>query len=290
MPKRLKKNPYWKLAVTLTSVTCAAYLQAFVIKSFINPANLLSSGFTGLAILINKITELVGFGFPVSLGMLLLNLPVAFLCYKNISKKFTFFSLVQVIMASVFLQWLNFPVIFDDVLLNIVFGGFLYGMLTVIALKGNGSTGGTDFIALYVSNKMGKSIWGYVFVFNAMILIIFGLMFGWVNAGYSILFQFISTKTIDTFYHRYKRVTLQITTTKAQAVISAYTREYRHGISWINGVGGYSHQKISLLHTVVSSYEVNDIVELVRQVDPKIIINVLKTENFYGGFYQMPFD
>lgn len=58
--------------------------------------------------------------------------------------------------------------LFNDVLLNICFGGFLYGLSLVIALRGNASTGGMDFIALYVSNKVGKSIWQYVFGFNGI--------------------------------------------------------------------------------------------------------------------------
>ena len=45
-----------------------------------------------------------------------------------------------------------------------------------------------------------------------------------------------------------------------------------------------------LLHTVVSSYEVLDIVELMKTVDSHIIVNVIKTENFYGGFYQQPIE
>ena len=153
------------------------------------------------------------------------------ICYKSISPKFTFFSLLEVFLASFFLRVIHFSPIFDDVLLNIAFGGFAYGLLTVVALRGNASTGGTDFIALYVSNKKGKAIWEYVFLFNTVILIIFGFMFGWEHAGYSILFQFISTRTIDSFYHRYERVTLQVTTTHAQKVINAYVQQYRHGIS-----------------------------------------------------------
>ena len=43
---------------------------------------------------------------------------------------------------------------------------------------------------------------------------------------------------------------------------------------------------MNLLHTVVSSYEVSDIVHLMRQQDPHVIINMVKTENFFGGFYQ----
>lgn len=289
--KELRKNKKVRLLITTASVVLAAYMQAAVIQAFIQPSDLLSSGFTGVAILIEKITStFLGFSFSVSMGMILLNVPVAILCYKSISPKFTFFSLLQVFLASFFLKVLDFQPVFDDLMLNIVFGGFLYGLLTVVALKGNASTGGTDFIALYVSNKKGKSIWEYVFVFNTIILIIFGAMFGWEHAGYSILFQFISTKTIDSFYHRYERVTLQITTSHAEALMIAYTRKFKHGISCIDAIGGFSHKKMNLLHTVVSSYEVQDIVDLMREVDPKVIVNVVKTEDFFGGFYQAPID
>ena len=291
MIRNLRKNKRIKLLITFVCVIVAAFLQAYVIQVFIQPADLLSSGFTGVALLIEKITSTyLGFSFSTSLGMILLNVPVAMICYKSISPKFTFFSLLEVFLASFFLRVIHFSPIFDDVLINIGFGGFAYGLLTVVALRGNASTGGTDFIALYVSNKKGKAIWEYVFLFNTVILIIFGFMFGWEHAGYSILFQFISTRTIDSFYHRYERVTLQVTTTHAQKVINAYVQQYRHGISCVDAMGGYSQKPMNLLHTVVSSYEVQDIIDLMREVDPKVIVNVLKTENFFGGFYQAPID
>ena len=87
----------------------------------------------------------------------------------------------------------------------IIFGGVVSGLGAAIALKSGASTGGTDFIALWVSNHTGKTIWGVIFGFNCFILAIFGFMFGWDKAAYSIVFQFISTKTIDSFYHRYDR-------------------------------------------------------------------------------------
>lgn len=274
--------------ITILAVVGSALLQAFVIQAFIRPSNLLSSGFTGVAILIEKIVSLYGKTFSTSLGMLVLNIPVAILCSRSISMRFTFYSLIQVLLASFFLKVCQFQPFFDDIMLNVIFGGFLYGMAAVIALRGNASTGGTDFIALYVSNKTGRSIWEYVFAGNVVILCIFGTMFGWLYAGYSILFQFISTKTISAFHHRYDRVTLQITTANAEELIKAYIENYRHGISCIDAIGGYSHKKMYLLHTVVSSYEVSDIVILLREKDPHVIINMLKTENFFGTFYQAP--
>ena len=52
----------------------------------------------------------------------------------------------------------------------------------------------------------------------------------------------------------------------------------------------YSHKKMYLLHTVISSYEINDIVQLIQEVDENVIINVFKTEDFYGGFYRESLD
>lgn len=290
MFERYRKNIIVRRMITILAVVASALLQTYVIQAFIRPANLLSSGFTGVAILLERIASLYGYSFSTSLGMLVLNIPVAILCSKSISMRFTFYSMMQVFLASFFLKVFDFEPLFHDVLLDVVFGGFLYGIAIAIALRGNASTGGTDFIALYVSNKTGRSIWEYVFAGNVVILCIFGYMFGWLHAGYSILFQFVSTKAISAFHHRYERVTLQVTTTQAEPVIQAYVKQYRHGISCVDAVGGYSHKKMYLLHTVVSSYEVNDIVHLMQGVDPHVIVNMIKTENFYGGFYQAPIE
>lgn len=286
----MKKKIWFRYLITALAVIASSFLQTYAIKVFVEPANLLSSGFTGVAILINRITSLYGISFSTSLGMIALNVPVAILCFKSIGKKFVISSLCQVFLTSFLLKVCTFPPLFDDVILNVCFGGFVYGIATVIALKGNASTAGTDFIALYVSNKSGRSIWGYVFVFNTCILCIFGYMFGWIYAGYSIVFQFISTRTISSFYQRYKRVTLQITTKHPEQVVDLYIKNYRHGISVMNGYGGYSKAPMSLLHTVVSAYEVQDIVQLLHEGDDKAIINVIPTENFIGGFYQAPID
>ena len=279
-------NKYLK---TLICVFLSALLQSFCINVFITPAKLLSSGFTGLAILINKISSLFGFTLPVSLLVLMLNIPLGVLSFRSIGKKFVFFSILQVVLMSLFLNF-HYTLLFDDLLLNVCFGGFLYGIAISLALRGNASTAGTDFIALWVSNKLGKSIFEYVFAFNSVLLLIFGYMFGWKYAGYSILFQFISTKTIDSFYKRYKLVTLEITTYHPKEICKAYVKHYRHGLSELAGVGGYEHKNLSLIHTVISFYELEDAIRLIKRVDPKAIINVLSTERFVGHFYRQPLD
>lgn len=288
--KRLGRYVFVRRIVTLCAVIMSALLQAFVIRVFVNPANLLSGGFTGLAILIDRITQLFGVSFSTSLGMIALNVPVALLVWRSISRRFVIFSMLQVFLASAFLQFCPFEPLLDNTILCVLFGGVLNGIAISLALKSGASTAGTDFIALMVTNKTGRTIWQYVFVFNCIILCIFGTIFGWEHAAYSIIFQFLSTKTIDSFYRRYERVTLQVVTACPQEVLAAYNREFHHGSTCFDAYGGYSGTPVTYIVSVISSYESDDVIHLIRHIDPQAVINVCKSENFVGNFHRAPAD
>lgn len=276
--------------MSLGAVIVSSVMMAAITKTFIRPAEILSGGFMGIAILIDMVAELFGGHFSTSLGLLLLNLPVAVFCIKKISPRFVFFSSMQVILTSLFLQLVPAYPLMDEPILNVIFGGFLFGFSITIALKGNASSGGTDFIALYVSNKSGKEIWLQVFIFNALMLCFFGVIFGFEKAGYSILFQFVSMKTVSTFHTRYKRIMLQVFTKKKDEVIEKYCQTFHHGITALDGIGGYSHQPVSMLTAIVASYEVDDVIAALQEVDPNIIINATKSEKYIGRFYNAPLE
>lgn len=277
-----------KIILSFGAVLLSALVMAFTTKNLVRPAGTISGGFMGIAIMADMIAELLGGSLPTSIGLLCLNIPVALFCAKKISPRFVFFSLLQVGLTSFFLPLVPRVMLFDDKILNVIFGGFLFGSSIVIALKGNASSGGTDFIALYVANKSGKEIWNQVFVFNALMLCVFGCIFGFEAAGYSILFQFLSTKTVSTFHTRYKRVMLQIFTKRKDEVTDAYCKTFHHGITTLDGIGGYSNTPVSMLTAIVSSYEVDDVITTLQEVDPKIIINVTKSEKYVGRFYNAP--
>lgn len=288
--KYWKKDRRVRLGMTLAAVIISAFIQAYAIEVFVRSAGIISGGFTGAAMLIERLGKLWGVNLPMQVFMLVLNIPVALMCCKGISVRFTAFSLMQVFFSSIFLQVFHFAPIFTDELLNVIFGGVILGGGVVIALKGNASTGGTDFIALFVTNRTGQSIWTYVFMGNAVMYCFYGAIFGWKYAGYSIIFQFISTKMISAFHHRYELVTLQATTMHGPEVVEAYIGHFRHGMSCVEAMGGYSKKKMYLLNTVLSSYEVNDAVHVMQEADEHVIINVLKTQQFVGRFYRAPIE
>ena len=271
---------------TALAVVVSAFVMAAANNVFLDAADLLPGGFMGLAVLGQKAGSLLGWHLSTALLLTLINLPVALFSAKTISKRFVFFSLANVLLTSLFLKLIPVFPFFDEIILNVIFGGFLYGFGIVIALRGGASSGGTDFISLYVANKSGKEIWTQVFIFNCVILTIFGFLFGFDKAGYSILFQFLCTRTISTFHNRYKRITLQIFTKHPQAVIDEYIHTFEHGITALDGTGGYSGTPTCLCVAIISSYQLHEATDAILKADPDAIINVMKSENYVGKFVQ----
>ena len=288
--KRLNRNKVFRLILSLAMVCVSAFLQVYIINVFMDPCNLISGGFTGIALFMHKAFALFHVDFTTSAGILLLNIPAALLCAKAISKRFVLLSTIQFSLVSLLLTFCQFEPLFTDQVLNILFGGVLWGFSISLALKAGGSTGGTDFIAQYVSNKIHKGIWDYVFYFNCFMYVCYGFVFGWKEAGYSIIFQFLSTKTISSLYQRYEQITIEFTTAKPQLVIDSFMSCCRHGMSIIEAHGAYSNKKFYICKTVVSSYQAREVIDQVRKADPKVIVNTYKTANFYGSFYQQPIE
>lgn len=285
---KIKNNERLRFLIAILIIAVSSFIQAFIIQSMIQAQNLIAMGFTGLAILISMALELVKIKIPIWVFIVSFNIPVALLCAKHISKKFIFLSVLQILLTSVFLIIFDFKPVFSNINLVITIGAFIYGIGMVFALRVGGSTGGTDFIALYVSNKINKAIWEYVFVFNVIMLLIFGYLFGWDRAGYSVIFQYVTTKTISSFYQRYSRVTLQIFTNKYDEIMETYKHNVRHGMTKTMGVGAYTNKEIGILYTVISFYEMSDVVRLIKQIDKNAIINIYNTEYFHGNFYIKP--
>ena len=261
-------------------------LTAVGIVYFKNPNHFAFGGTSGLSILLADLFPKINVGgFMWIINLVLVVLGFVFLGVKCMG--WTIYSSFALSFFVSVCEWL-YPSgvsMSGDAMLDLVFAVFLPALGAAIVFDIGASTGGTDFIALWVSNHTGKTIWGVIFGFNCFILAIFGFMFGWDKAAYSIVFQFISTKTIDSFYRRYDRVTLQITTRKADEVMTAYVDHFQHGISCAEVIGGYSREKMYLLHAVVSTYESQDIIKLVCDIDPGAVINVFHTLNFVGGWW-----
>ena len=273
-------------------VICAAsVIMALNIKTFVRTGGLYPGGATGLTLLIQRIVELFfGFELPYTLINVLLNLVPIYIGFRFIGKKFTLYSCLCIMLTNILTDVLPSRAITYDTLLISVFGGIFNGFAISLCLMMNATTGGTDFIGIFLSERKGVDSFNVVLGFNAVLLVVAGWLFGWDKALYSIIFQYTSTQVLHTLFKQYRQHTLLVLTNHARRVYEVISRNSNHGATIIEAEGSYEHQERKIVYSVVSRAECKDIISGIKEVDPKAFVNVINTQQISGRFYQRPYE
>ena len=192
----------------LALVCAGATVMALNIKSFVRVGGLYPGGFNGLTLLLQAIfSRFLGVELPFTLINLLLNSVPIVISFLFIGKKFTLFSCVTIVLSSVLTDTLPGYPLTNDPLLISVFGGIINALGISLCLFAEATSGGTDFIAIFMAERYNRDVWNFIFAGNVVILMTAGLLFGWDKALYSIIFQFTSTQVLSTVYKRYQKRT-----------------------------------------------------------------------------------
>lgn len=270
-------------------ICVAAFLMALNIKSFVRTGGLYPGGATGMALLIQRVLEMfLHIEIPYTIINILLNAIPVYIGFRFIGKKFTMYSCLMIVLTGVLTDLIPGYVITYDTLLISIFGEIINGFVICLCLWMNATTGGTDFIAIYLSEKKEIDSWNVVLGLNVVILVAAGMLFGWDKALYSIIFQYTSTQVLHLHYKKYQQQTLFIVTNHAKEVYEAIARVTNHGATIIDGEGSYEHKERKVVYSVVSSAESKVVVRTVKEADPHAFVNIIKTEQIAGRFYQKP--
>ena len=267
----------------------ASFLMALNIKSFVRTGGLYPGGATGLALLIQRAADMfLHITIPYTIVNILLNAIPVYIGFRFIGKKFTMYSCLMIVLTSVLTDIIPGYAITYDTLLISIFGGLINGFVIGLCLHMNATTGGTDFIAIYLSEKKEIDSWNVVLGINVVILAAAGVLFGWDKALYSIIFQYTSTQVVHILYRKYQHETLFIVTNKATEVYEVISKMSNHGATIMEGEGSYEHQERKIVYSVVSSAQSKSIIREVKKADPHAFVNAIKTEQIAGRLYQKP--
>lgn len=267
-------------------ILIAAILMAVNIKTFVQAGGLLPGGATGLTLLIQRSAKLfLDWDIPYSPINILLNAIPAFIGFKFIGKKFTIYSCLMIFLVGLFADLIPAYTITDDVLLVSIFGGLINGAAISICLSVEATSGGTDFIAIYLSEKKHVDSWNYVLGINAVILSVAGLLFGWDKALYSIIFQYASTQTIHLLFQHYQKETLFVVTQQPELVSEIIHAKSHHGATIIKAEGSYEHKETFIVYSVIGKDQYISIVSIIKQQVPDAFINTIDTESLTGRFF-----
>ena len=283
---RLKEFVVRVLTIALSSLIVAVNL-----KSFVAAGDLFPGGFTGISRLIQRCAlEFAGVELPFGPINLALNAVPAFISFKLVGKRFTLYSCLTIVMTSIFTDLIPAFAITEDKLLICIFGGIINGFALSLCLGVRVTSGGTDFIAIFFSEKYGIETWNYIFAGNCIILLIAGYLFGWEEALYSIIFQYTSTQVLHFLYKRYQKQTLLIITSKPDEIYQEIRENTNHDATLFKGIGCYKKQECNMLYSVVGRDEIKSVIKKTKEIDKNAFINTMNTQQLTGRFYQRPND
>ena len=286
------KNTWRDVLVRVLVIGVSSFIIALNLKSFVQAGDLFPGGFTGITRLIQRVClEYFDLELPFSPINLTLNAVPAAVSFILVGKRFTLYSCLSIALTSVFTDLVPSIAITEDTLLICIFGGLINGFAISLCLFVRATSGGTDFIAIALSERKNIDAWNYILCGNVVMLIIAGMLFGWDKALYSILFQYASTQMIRTMDPDARRSTLLIVAEKEHVEeICALIRQTHHSATLLDGVGMYNGAPCTMIYSVVEDSMVRSLSHQVRQIDPRAFVNVLRTEKVVGKFYRRPRD
>lgn len=265
-------------------LAAGVFSAAIGLEAFMLPNGLFDGGVTGISLLAARLIHL-----PLSVFLVVLNLPFVWLGYRQLGKSFALRALGAILALAVVIETVHFPVVTQDKMLIAVFGGFFLGAGIGMAMRGGGVLDGTEILAVYLSRKASLSVGDFVLVLNILIFIVVALVLDVPTALYSILTYLAASKTIEFVVNGIEEYTgVTIISEHSDIIRRTLTERLGRGVTVYAGHRGYGSRgerpnPIDIVFTVVTRLEVSQVTTEVNQIDPKAFIIMHSVNDAKGG-------
>ncbi|WP_202710028.1 YitT family protein [Sporosalibacterium faouarense] len=268
-------------------ILLGSMIIAIGINLFIVPNKLLAAGFSGISIILQYLT-----GISSGIYLLLLNIPVFFMAMKKIDREFAIVSLIGMLSLSLFLvitRPLSGVIEIKDTLVAAVYGGLFNGIGAGIIFRSRGSTGGTDIISIIFKKQFEISVSSVFFLINGIIILINATIDSYVLAVYTLISIYIATFIMNKILVGLdKKKLLLIVTEKEDDVSRAIMENTRRGVTFLDGVGGYTKKRRKIIYCVVSSRQLAQVKKILIDVDKKSFMSIIDTSEIHGAGFKKP--
>ena len=262
-------------------------LACFGLKGFLLPNHFIDGGITGISLLTFQLTKSTG--IPVSVWLVLFNIPFIVLGAKQIGKRFAIVTSVAIVVLAATIFFVEFPVITDDKLLTAIFGGFFLGAGIGLSIRGGCVIDGTEILAVYLNRRSILSMGDIILLINVVIFMLAAFVLGIETALYSILTYLSASKTVDFIIQGIEEYTgVTIVSAKSAQIREAITKNLGRGVTIYKGERGFQSAQfkskdIDIIFTVVTRLEVSKLKQEVALIDHKAFIVISTISDTKGG-------
>lgn len=260
-------------------------LYALSIKLFLLPANLMSCGTTGIALVMNHLLQIpmTGFIFVFNIAMLILG-------WLVLGRKFAMTTALSSVMYPLLLEALNRILgditVTENMMLNVLFAGMGLGVSLGVIMRAGAATGGMDIPPLILKKffriPVSASLWAFDFCillaqmsFHPLDDLLYGI----------VLLIVISVSLNKIMLLGTSRTEVKIVSKKSAQIRDMILSQVDRGVTMLHGMGGYSGTETEIILSIVSNYELPKIEQLARSIDPACFMIISQVTEVWGrGF------
>ena len=278
---KMKNNRLLTLLVVLLGNT----VYALAVKLFLLPANLISCGTTGIALVVNHMT-----GIPLTGFIFLFNMAMLAVGWWILGRKFAMTTVLSSLFYPIALEMLNRLLgdvrITEDILLNTLFAGLGLGGALGIVIRAGASTGGMDIPPLVLKKLFHIPVSVSLWAFDFCIMLSQMMFHKGEDLLYGILLLFVISFALNKMLLMgTSKTEVKIVSQQAAVIRDAILSRIDRGVTMLHGEGGYLHKQTEIILSVVSNHELPKIEQLARSIDPDCFMIVTRVTEVWGrGF------
>ena len=275
-------NKRW---LSLLLVLVGNIIYTFSVKLFLLPAQLMSCGTTGIALIVNHLANV-----PISAFIFLFNMVMLCFGWWILGRQFAMTTIFSSLFYPVVLEVLNRTVgdvvITGNQLLNVLFAGMGLGLGLGLVLRGGASTGGMDIPPLMLKKFFRIPVSASLWAFDFCIMMAQAAYHPLEDLLYGILLLITISVTLNKIMLLgTSKTEVKIVSAKSLEIRDAILSQVDRGCTLLHGEGGYLHNQTEVILSVVSNHELPKIERLARDIDPACFMIINRVTEVWGrGF------
>lgn len=275
----------YKRIITFLMVILGNCIYALSVKLFVLPANLISCGTTGIALVVNQLLNI-----PMPEFIFVFNILMLALGWLVLGKQFAMTTVLSSLFYPIALEVLNRTLgdvhITDNQLLNVLFAGMGLGISLGVVIRGGASTGGMDIPPLILKKLLHIPVSASLWVFDFCIMLCQMTFHPLEDLLYGVLLLItISVSLNKTMLLGTSKTEVKIISGKSDAIRQAILSQVDRGCTMLQGRGGYLGKQTEVIMSIMSNHELPKIERLAREIDPNCFMIISRVTEVWGrGF------
>ncbi len=262
-------------------------LYAFALKLFILPANLMTGGTTGIALVIQHFT-----GFSISVFVLIFNVLMLITGWILLGKKFALTTIVSTFAYPIWLELFNRLLgdaqVTSDPMLCTIFAGLGIGIGLGIVIRSGASTGGMDIPPLVLNKYFKIPVSVGLYFFDICILGVQMLYNRPEHILYGMLLVMVYSMVLDKFLLiGTTRTEVKVVSSQPEKIKEAILSDLDRGVTLLYGEGGYLERETQVILSVISNRELPKVEQLIHSIDPESFMIVSRVSEVRGRGFSM---